>query len=106
MSACQPDLFENHPNACEEAAAAPFEPPPPDFISRLRQELDGTLQEVRRAESLPWSDLTRATLAELRFHSIAKWLPRDEAVAMCAAFEAEMARLYDREDTKPSTDGR
>ena len=34
-------------------------------------ELNGTLDWVRRATALPWKDLTHATLAELCFDSIA-----------------------------------
>jgi hypothetical protein len=44
---------------------------------------------------MPWSDLTQATLAELRFHSIAGWLPADEANGLRGAFELEMERLYE-----------
>ena len=55
------------------------------------------------AESLPWPDLTRATLAELRFHSIAGWLPEEEAATLREAFEAEMKRLYQLEDERRPT---
>lgn len=37
-------------------------------------------------------------MAALRFHSIAAWLPGEEASALRAAFEAEMARLYVADD--------
>ena len=70
------------------------EPPPEDFIARIRDELTGTLARVRDAPSLPWRDLTQATLAELRFNSIAGWLPDDEAAALRTAFQREMERLY------------
>jgi hypothetical protein len=43
---------------------------------------------------LPWKDLTAATLAELRFNSIAGWLPEREASALRLSFEDEMNRLY------------
>jgi hypothetical protein len=43
---------------------------------------------------LPWKDLTAATLAELRFDSIAGWLPQDEAAALRAGFHRELDRLY------------
>ena len=33
-------------------------------------------------------------LAELRFNSIAGWLPEDEASALRAAFQCEINRLY------------
>ena len=58
------------------------EPPSADFIARIRDELTGTLTQVREAAALPWKDLTAATLAELQFNSIAGWLPEDEANAL------------------------
>jgi hypothetical protein len=85
-SARQGDLFETQADL--------FEPPPADFIARIRDELIGTLERAKNAERLPWRDLTAATLAELRFNSIAGWLPEDEAEALRADFEREMARLY------------
>ena len=39
---------------------------------------------------------------ELRFHSIARWLPADEATELSQAFEVEMARLYEREEDGPA----
>jgi hypothetical protein len=80
----QGDLFE----------AAGTEPPPADFVARIRDELYTTLARTRDATTLPWRDLTAATLAELRFHSIAGWLPSDEAAALRADFQREMGRLY------------
>lgn len=71
-----------------------MERPPADFVARVRDELTGTLARVRRAASLPWKDLTQATLAELRFDSIAGWLPEDEAAALRAEFHRELDRLY------------
>jgi hypothetical protein len=50
---------------------------------------------VDAAELLPWPDLTRTALAELRFNSIARWLPDAEAAELRSAFDAEMGRLYD-----------
>ncbi|MFL5334913.1 MAG: hypothetical protein ACJ8H8_17405 [Geminicoccaceae bacterium] len=55
---------------------------------------------MRAAELLPWPDLTRTTLAELRFNSIARWLPDAEAAALCQAFDAEMTRLCEVEDRR------
>ena len=37
---------------------------------------------------------TTGTLVELRFNSIAGWLPEDEASALRAAFQCEINRLY------------
>lgn len=87
----QGDLF----GAAGETLQAGFEPPPSDFILRIRDELLATLARVREANALPWRDLTAATLAELRFNSIAGWLPDEEAAALRADFQREMHRLYD-----------
>ena len=70
------------------------EPPPADFVARIRGELTATLARVREAAALLWKDLTTATLAELRFNSIAGWLPEDEASASRGAFQCEINRLY------------
>jgi hypothetical protein len=87
-SSRQPDLFS-------AAGQALFqEPPPADFIARIRGELTDTLARAREAQALPWKDLTAATLAELRFNSIAGWLPEDEARVLRTGFEHEMNRLY------------
>jgi hypothetical protein len=87
-SARQPDLFEGLGNAGTQEA------PPEDFIARIRDELTLTLARVCDAATLPWRDLTAATLAELRFNSIAGWLPVDEAAALRANFQREIDRLY------------
>lgn len=87
-SARQLDLFGGSVNLPS------VEAPPADFVQRVRDELTGTLARVRGAAVLPWRDLTQATLAELRFDSIAGWLPEDEAAALRAAFHHELDRLY------------
>jgi hypothetical protein len=97
MSNSQPDLFGDQQSEHIEVVTAAFEPPSPEFVARIRNELEGTLRTVRTAPTLPWPDLTRATLAELRFHSIARWLPDQEGVALRTAFEAEIARLYEEQ---------
>jgi len=99
----QLNLFPNQQSADRDRAPAGLEQPPADFVARIRSELEATLETVRQASALPWPDLTRATLAELRFHSIARWLPDEEAAALREAFEAEMARLYEQEDNRPPT---
>jgi hypothetical protein len=88
QSSRQPDLFAAAGQALLQ------EPPPADFIARIRCELTDTLALVREAAVLPWKDLTAATLAELRFNSIADWLPENEASALRAAFQCEINRLY------------
>jgi len=87
-AADQPDLFAN------PGVTPSVEAPPPDFVARIRGELTGTLTRVREAIVLPWNDLTAATLAELRFNSIAGWLPDEEASALRLSFQREMTRLY------------
>ena len=87
-SSRQPDLF------ADTGDALPGETPPWDFIVRIRDELTGTLGRVREAVALPWKELTAATPAELRFNSIAGWLPDDEASSLRLSFQCEMNRLY------------
>jgi hypothetical protein len=87
-SARQPDLF------ADAGSGLVIELPPPDLIARIRDELTATLARVRDAAALPWKDLTAATLAELRFNSIAGWLPDDEARTFRVSFQREMNRLY------------
>jgi hypothetical protein len=101
MTSSQTELFADLAPAADPTAVV-FEATP-DFVARIRAELNDTLQLVRAAELLPWSDLTRTTLAELRFNSIARWLPDDEAATLRQAFDAEMTRLYDAEDQRSGT---
>jgi hypothetical protein len=98
MTRPQLDLFASHRPTREQGSSPALVQPPADFIARIRGELEATLRIAREATTLPWPDLTHATLVELRFHSIARWLPADEATALTAAFEVEMARLYEREE--------
>jgi hypothetical protein len=92
----QPDLFALQ--ADQSGGNDPVywmeEPPPEDFIQRIRDELLATLAMVQTANSLPWPNLTRMTLAELRFNSITNWLPKTEAVALRTEFAAAMVRIY------------
>ena len=104
MPKAQLDLFGNQQTAPAKPGHVALEQLPPEFIARMRDELEATLGTVRKAESLPWPDLTRATLAELRFHSIAGWLPEEEAAQLRAAFEAEMKRLYELADDQRADD--
>lgn len=102
----QLDLFANQSDPLERddhwldphnLAATLDEPPPEDFIERIRDELLATLVKVRAAATLPW-DLTQSMVAEMRFRSIAGWLPREEARRLRTEFVAEMERLYDAAD--------
>ena len=90
----QPDLFDPSPDLFDAADpfAAEADEDRRQRVARLEQELDQLLARVRSAERLPFRDLTEALLAELRFmhthHEIA------DGAAKCAAFLAEMQRLY------------
>jgi hypothetical protein len=87
MASEQLDLFPK--------AAAPELPPMPEgFVQRIRDELLATLALARAADGNPWPDLTKLLLEELRFKSVARWLPPLEAKALGDAFEAELARIY------------
>jgi hypothetical protein len=98
VASSQPDLFAEIAPAADPATVT-FQVTP-DFVARIRAELNSTLALVREAELLPWPDLTRTTLAELRFNSISRWLPGEEAAALREAFEAEMTRPYEAEDCR------
>jgi hypothetical protein len=98
MPSAQLGMFGVDQPSLEELLPVGFDQLPADFVERIRRELRDTLATARRAERLPWADLTRATLAELRFNSIARWLPAEEAAELRAAFEAELVRLYEAED--------
>lgn len=105
MPAAQPDLFLQLDDTAERAPLA-VETPPPEFVERIRAELEATLRMVRDALSLPWPDLTTATLAELRFNSIAGWLGEEDAKSMRADFDAELTRLYAAEDNRRAAGAR
>ncbi|MCX7629023.1 MAG: hypothetical protein N2038_02105 [Geminicoccaceae bacterium] len=60
----------------------------------MRRELAGKLDCWRALERLPEDGRTKATVAELRFHALARWLPEEEARLLTAAFDAELDRLY------------
>ncbi len=66
----------------------------PRFREKVRAELVETLAKVTAAETPPWSDLTQTTLGELRFRSMSRWLPAEEAAGLVAAFDIEMLRIY------------
>jgi hypothetical protein len=59
---------------------------------RVRMRLQVLLSEARAAETLPWSE-DEARLYRTVFPQMSLWLPEEEASQLCAAFEAELARL-------------
>ncbi len=104
MTNSQLDLFSRGQPQGGRPAHSAFQEAPPELVERVRAELTATLARVQAAEALPWPDLTQTTLAELRFNSIAGWLPEDEGASLRAAFAAEMSRLYEAEDRRLDTD--
>lgn len=65
----------------------------------LTQQRQAPIHLRNWSQLLPWPGLTKTTLVELRFNSIARWLP-EAAAALRQAFDAEMARRYDAEDRR------
>lgn len=88
----QPTLFDR---ATESLVDQLDEHPGEDFIQGIRDELHASLALARASATFAWADLTQTYMAEMRFNSISRWLPRDEAVALRRAFATEMDRLYE-----------
>lgn len=92
MPAAQLDLFPEPREPSPARAADPL------LLGSVRRELSAMLEAYRAAARLPEGDLTKATVAELRFHSLARALPEAEAAALTTAFDAELDRLYALEE--------
>lgn len=61
-------------------------------VERVRGRLMSALEELRGATELPWDDrdlLYHRTV----FPQMSNWLPREEAAAICAEFNAHLKRL-------------
>ncbi len=83
-------------------AGRPQEPLDPHQRRRIRTEMERMLATWRAMERLPAEDgLTKATVAEILFHGLAKRLPAEEAEPLVRAFDAELDRLYDRWEDRP-----
>jgi uncharacterized coiled-coil DUF342 family protein len=80
MFAMQEDLLPAEP--------ASYAPDP----DRVRQKLAAVLEELRRADRMPWDRKQRA-YQQLLFPQMTRSLPPDEAQQLKKAFEAELARL-------------
>jgi hypothetical protein len=91
--AAQPDLFA-------DPGRDMTDPMEQAFIDGIREELLTTLALARDAAVLPWPNLTRATLAELHFNSVARYLPNAEAERLRGEFAVEIARLWAVEEAK------
>ncbi len=95
----KPGLFDSPADSRSASLVDQLDEHPGDeFIQGIRDELCETLALARGSGSLPWADLTKTYMVEMRFNSISRWLPRREAVALRKAFAAEMDRLYEAAD--------
>lgn len=103
----QPDLFADAAADVGASHGIVAEPPEPEFINRVRDELLGYLAKARAASTLPWRDLTEDYLVEMRVYSMSRWLPAEEARALRRDFGLEMDRLYEAADqARPDVWGR
>ncbi len=96
----QTDLFAAEAGAAT-MSVVPEEADRAELVASTRAELLATLARARAAERLPWPNYTQSTLAEMRFDSISRWLPEDEAAALRDAFATELDRLYALEPPPP-----
>lgn len=87
MSKAQFDLFAT------QADLSPSEPasyaPDPD---RVRGKLNAVLNQLRKADTMPWDRKTRA-YQQLVFPQMTRILPPEEADAFQSSFELELQRL-------------
>jgi hypothetical protein len=86
MSASQADLFGTSSRAGDE--------PNDEIIAMIRVQLRQTLELVRSAESMPWTDQLEIIRADNAFRYGKDALPPEEAAELWAAFNREMDRLY------------
>jgi hypothetical protein len=86
MSASQADLFGT-PSRTGDV-------PSDEIIAMVRSQLRQTLELVRSAESMPWTDQLEIIRADNAFRYGKEALPTEEAAELWAAFNREMDRLY------------
>lgn len=85
MSELQADLFG------DRSSGAPVND---EIVVIVRAQLRATLELVKSAEVLPWTDQLEAIHADNAFRYGKDALPPSEAQALWAEFDAEMNRLY------------
>lgn len=86
MSLSQADLFD---------APSRSNPPPSDeVVGIVRQQLRQTLDLVRSAKTMPWTDQLDIIRADNAFRYGKEALPPGEATELWEAFNREMDRLY------------
>ena len=86
MSTSQADLFGTPSRAGDK--------PSEEIVGMIRTQLRQTLDLVRSAESMPWTDQLEIIRADNAFRYGKEALPPDEAAELWAAFNREMDRLY------------
>jgi hypothetical protein len=85
----QPDLFlPDDPDLFEDRPSPVFVADPEE----VRADLHLILAEARAAKTLPWDD-DKASLYQVIFPQMSRWLPDDEAAQLCLEFDTELARL-------------
>jgi hypothetical protein len=86
----QPDLFQpDEPDLLDAEYTPKVYTPDPE---RVRERLHSILAEARAAKTLPWNDNDVRHYRTV-FPQMANWLPKDEGMQLCFAFEAELVRL-------------
>ncbi len=82
----QADLFASEPPQAEA--------PSDEVVVIIRARLHATLELVRSATEMPWSDPLAVIREDNAFRFGKDALPPEEGAALWAAFDAEMDRLY------------
>jgi len=85
MPKSQSDLFETTPRV---------ERPSDEVVAAVRTQLRATLEKVRSATRMPWTDQLSIIREDNAFRFAKDALPQDEARELWDAFSAEMDRLY------------
>jgi hypothetical protein len=86
MSMSQSDLF----GAPSQGAAKPND----EMVGIVRQQLRATLELVRSADTMPWTNQLEIIHADNAFRYGKEALPASEATELWEAFNREMDRLY------------
>jgi hypothetical protein len=86
MSASQSELFSTPSRASEH--------PNDEIVGIIRARLRATLELVRSADQMPWTDQLAIIREDNAFRYDKDVLPAAEGAALWAAFNVEMDRLY------------
>jgi hypothetical protein len=61
-------------------------------VELVRAKMIDLIDQLKQADSLPWNE-RNATINEIIFPQMSKWLPEDEAADLVTEFSKELARL-------------